>query len=378
MQDHTNTDLSHFAWRLYRQLGAKYENLVFSPFSIASVFAMLAAGARGATLTELRTVLAVSGDDESWHAGLAALLRSLTTFKREGNDYQSALELQAVNDLWLQAGYRVGADFLSTLQRRYASAPAALDFATDPEAARLIINAKINGDTSGLIPELLPPGSVGADARLVLTNAMYFKAAWAEQFNEVATQDSIFHLLDGSTAMVPMMRLTSRFMLARGDGWQAIRLPYDGNELEMLVLVPDAGVYRHVSSQLDSAAMQTMPMRQQRSRIRLAIPRFDLRTTLPLIPVLQQAGLQRVFTDVAELGGIGEHLCVSAAMHEAVVRVDELGAEAAAATAAMVSVTSMPMSESEPIELTVDRPFVFAIRVAQTGLPLFIGQVLKP
>lgn len=378
MQDTTSTDLSDFAWRLYRQLGEPDENLVFSPLSIASVFSMLAAGALGQTLAELRRVLAISGDEESWHAGLGALLHSLATLNRGEGDYQSALALRTVNDLWLQQGYATGGGFLATLQRRYDSAPISLDFASDPDAARRIINARIDTITAGLIPELVPQGSVGADTRLVLTNALYFKAAWKVPFNEHSTLDERFHHLDGSSREVPMMRVTDRFAYARGDDWQAIRLPYDGDELDILVLVPDAGAFRRVASTLDSNSLQTMLRRQQRSRIRLALPRCAVRTSLPLVSELQRAGLRRVFSDAAELGGIGDNLYVSAAMHEAVVKLDELGCEAAAATAAMVSVTSMPMGEPEPLEFTIDRPFIFAIRVAQSGVPLFVGQLLKP
>jgi serpin B len=377
MPDIASNDLSTFAWRLHRQIGEVDSNVVFSPLSIASVFAMLSAGAHGETLTELRRSLAFSGDDEAWHASQGALLGTLAALNREARDYQNALSLRVVNDLWLQQGFDVQPKFLDILHRHYRSHPQTLDFATDPETARQRINAKIASDTSELIAELLPQGSIGVDARLVLTNALYFKGGWESRFSEGATRPDVFHAIDGSTAEVPMMRVTDRFGYAKGDDWQAIRLPYDDGALEMLVLMPAAGRFRQIVETLDAQRLDSMLQDQQRTRIQLNFPRFSLRTTLPLVPVLQSAGLRRIFTDAAELDGIGNNLFVSAALHEAVIDVDENGTEAAAATAAVISLTSMPMREAEPLELRIDQPFIFVIRASASGAPLFIGQVLK-
>lgn len=377
MPDIASRDLSTFAWGLQRQIGSVDSNVVFSPLSIASVFAMLSVGARGETLTELRHSLAFSGEDEAWHASQGALLGTLAALNREASDYQNALSLRVVNDLWLQQGFDVRPKFLDILERHYHSHPQSLNFATDPEAARRHINAKIASDTSALIPELLPQGSIGGDARLVLTNALYFKSGWESSFNEGATRPEVFHAIDGSSAEVPMMRMTERFAYARGDDWQAIRLPYEGGALEMLVLMPAAGQFRQIAATLDAQRLDSMLQDQQRTRIQLSFPRFSLRTSLPLVPVLQRAGLRRIFTDAAELQGIGDNLFVSAALHEAVINVDENGTEAAAATAAVISLTSMPVQEAEPLELRIDQPFIFVIRATASGAPLFIGQVLK-
>ena len=373
-----SADLNRFAWRFHRQLAEAGDNHVFSPLSIASVFAMLGVGARGQTLDELRQALAFSGSDEAWHAGFGALLGELAALQREGNEDQNALSLRVVNDLWLQRGFSVGGEFLSTLQRHYGSAPTALDFATDPETARARINGKIGQDTAGLIPQLLPPGSVGVDARLVLTNALYFRAGWENRFSPRATADGEFHALDGSTARLPMMSLTDNLAYARGEGWQAVRLPYDGGSLEMLVLLPDAGRFEAVSTALDAERIDRIVAESAPTRVRLRLPRFSLRATLPLVPQLQRAGLQRVFTDAAELSGIAERLYVSAALHEAVVEVDEQGTEAAAATAAVMALTAMPRQEPEPLQLDIDRPFVFLIRATASGAPLFLGQFVAP
>ncbi len=373
-----STDLSSFAWRMYRQIGEEDRNLVFSPLSIASVFSMLGAGARGETLSELRQVLAVSAEGAHWHKGTGEMLAALAAQDRAGDDYQSALSLRLVNELWLQRDFEVGADFQATLSRHYGAAPRALDFAADPDAARKVINARIASDTADLIPALLPPGSVTTDARLVLTNALYFKGAWATAFHEHGTERGDFHALDGSTVEVPMMHHTAHFAHAAGEGWQALSLPYDGNTLELLVLMPALGQFRDFTSGLDAQGIDSMLRAQQQKRVALSFPKFSLRTTLPLVEVLQRAGMRRVFTHAAELEGIADNLFVSAAFHEAVVDIDEKGTEAAAATAAVVSLTSAPMAQPEPLVVRIDRPFVFVIRDRASGVPLFIGQMLKP
>jgi len=378
MNQSLSQDIAHFGWRMQRQIGETGGNTVFSPLSVASVFAMLGAGARGETRDEIRSTFSVSLDEDDWHAAQGELLRALLAFNREGTDYRNALTLRVVNDLWLQQGLHVGSAFLATLETQYASLPQALDFAADPEAARVKINARIAQHTEDLIRELLPQGSIGADARLVLANALYFKAAWATPFKEGSTSMEPFHAIDGSVSELPSMQRTGHFDYAEGEGWQAIRLPYEGDELELLVLLPESGRFSQFAAELDAERVESLIQSQQRRRVRLGLPTFSLRGSLPLVEALQRAGLRRVFSDQAELGGIGDRLFVSAAMHEAVVAVDEAGTEAAAATAAVISLTSMPMEQDQPVEMQVDRPFLFAVRVAASGLPLFIGQLVKP
>lgn len=377
MPDTASRDLSTFAWRLHHQLGETTGNFVFSPFSIASVFAMLSAGARGETLAELRRCFAFSGEDEAWHTSQAALIDAIEALDQDAGDPPNGLTLRLVNDLWLQQGFDIQPSFVELLGRYYGSHPRILDFASDPEAARRRVNAKVASDTRELLPALLPEGSIGVDARLVLTNALYFKGAWESSFNEAATRPEIFHAIDGSCAEVPMMRRTGRFAYAKGDDWQAIRLPYDGAAVEMLVVMPTAGKFREVADALDTGRLNEMVKDQQRTRIQLSFPRFSIRTSLPLLPALQRAGLHRIFNATAELGGIGANLFVSAALHEAVIEVDENGTEAAAATAAAISVTSMPMQEPQPLELSIDRPFIFVIRSTLGDTPLFIGRVMS-
>jgi serpin B len=371
-------ELSDFAWRFQRDLGEPEGNLVFSPLSISGVFAMLSAGASGETLSEIRHAFSFSGDDEAWHAAQGALLAELRRLNRAGDDGQNALSLSVVNDLWVQQDFAVGADFLSRLRRHYDSAPSPLDFRGDPDGARRTINAKIASDTADRIRELLPDGSVTRDARLVLTNALHFKGAWMHRFSERASQPGDFHTLDGSMHEVPMMRVTARFPYAESDGWQALSLPYAGGELEMLVLLPPAGRFLQAAHGLDAARVDGLLAAQAPTRIRLRFPRFSLRTAMPLVAELRRLGLRRVFTDRAELPGIAENLFVSAAMHEAVIEVDEQGTEAAAATAAVISLTSMPVEEPEPIEVAVDRPFLFVVRATASGAPLFLGRVTRP
>lgn len=372
------SDLAELGWRLHRQLGSSDGNLVFSPFSISSVFAMLSAGARGETLAEMRRALAFSGEDEAWHASQGALIEALSALNREGDEYRNAQALRLANDLWLQRGFEVRKPFVDTLALHYRSSLHELDFETDPDGSRRTINAKVERDTGSLIPDLLPPGSVSADARLVLSNALYFKAAWMHQFSERATARAPFHLLDESVSEVPTMRLTERLAHAATDDWQAVLLPYDEGDLEMLVVVPRPGRFGAVAEALDPASVNDILSAMRPVRLRLFMPRFAVRSSLPLVPLLQEAGMHRAFSDGADLSGIADGLYVSAAMHEAVIEVDEQGTEAAAATAAVISLTSMPMQEPEPLELRIDRPFLFLVRARASGALLFLGRVVRP
>lgn len=363
--------VSALAWRLHQQLAAGTDNAVWSPLSIAAALSMLAAGAEGQTLAELDAVLDGDGANADWHRRLGAELLGLLEI-----DTAQGSRLRLASDLWLQTGAVVGQDFLALLEAAYAAAPRRLDFASDPEAARTAINRRVAELTAGLIPELLAPGSVERTSRLVLSNALYLKAAWRTPFLDGGTEPGPFTRLDGRSIEVPMMLTVGDFEYARAANWQLLRLPYADGRLELVLLLPDLDVFADLEAELDADWLASALAATQMRRLELRMPRFELRQRLPLAQLLAAIGVRRIFTPQAELGRIGPELLVSAFAHQAVLIVDEHGTEAAAATAAVIGITSAPIEL--PLPVRIDRPFLVWIRDQASGLILFQARVLDP
>jgi serpin B len=239
------------------------------------------------------------------------------------------------------------------------------------------INDWVAEQTEDRIEDLIPPGVLGAATRLVLTNAIYFNAAWAQPFEASATQDEAFHLLDGGQVTVPMMHQTESFGYLAGDGYQAVELPYEGHELSMVILLPDEGGFEAFEAGLDAAQVEAILQETSDRQVALALPRFEFEAQFSLADTLGAMGMPDAFSDQANFSGMTgtRDLFISAVIHKAFVAVDEEGTEAAAATAVVMVEGAMP---AEPLEVRVDRPFLFLIRDIQTGTVLFLGRVMDP
>ncbi len=240
---------SAFAFDLYHALRKEESgNLFYSPFSISIALAMTWAGARGKTEQEMANVLHFTLPQDQLHPAFNALDLELA---RRGQSAQGkGFRLHIVNAIWGQQGFRFLTEFLDTLARNYGAGLRLLDFKSDPEAARKTINDWVSDQTEGRIRELIPQGLINFLTRLVLTNAIYFKAAWAEPFDKNLTADAPFYLLDGSQIMVPMMQRAAQFGYMKWDSFQAIELPYEGGEIAMLILLPDMGRFREFEDSL--------------------------------------------------------------------------------------------------------------------------------
>jgi serpin B len=242
------------------------------------------------------------------------------------------------------------------------------------------INQAVADDTAGKITGLLAPGAVSMATRLVLTSAIYLKAAWAETFSERATADAPFYPdgPGGTARSVRMMNGTATRQYVRGDGYQAVVLPYRDSQLAMGVVLPD-GPVQALGPALEARGLGGLLAGTARHKVTLALPKFRLETAVDLVPVLRQLGVREAFTADADFGGITQaaRLAIDAVAHKAFIDVDEQGTEAAAATA----VSFRPLAAvlgPPPVTMTVDRPFLFAIVHVPTGLPLFLGQVSHP
>ncbi len=371
--------VEEFGADLYALLAQEDGNVVFSPYSVAVALAMARAGAEGDTAAQMDAVLH-AGRTADLHGGFNAIEQALATRPGEYpmGDGEVTLDLATANQLWGQQGYEFDAAFLDTLAANYGAGLRLVDYIEATEEARTTINEWVSEQTRERIPELIPQGVLDTMTRLVLTNAIYLNAPWQHPFNEGATSAAPFHLLDGSEVEAQLMGLSQSLAYASSDGYQAVELPYVGGSLAMLVIVPDEGAFTEVESSLDGAFLREVIVSLGRQQVNLRFPRFEFRAQAQLKPALSELGMPIAFTDEADFSAMtpeGDDLLIQDVIHEAFISVDEEGTEAAAATAVIVGVTSAPM---DPVELTVDRPFLFAIRDTETGALLFLGRVVDP
>ena len=365
-----------FGFTMYGQLAALgQDNIFYSPFSISQALSMLYVGARGKTADEIANALQFKLPAERLHPAWNHL--DLELAKRgqqaQGSDGQP-FRLKVANSIWGQRGYSFLPEFLDPLAVHYGAGLRALDFQEQPEPSRQLINDWVAQKTEDKIKDLLPQGSIDASTRLVLTNAIYFNAAWAEPFEEAATVDGEFILESEATKMVKMMNQESSFATGvDADGTRVLVMPYDGQELDMVILMPPLGQLSGVESKLGGAAFERYLGVARSKHIKLAMPQFKFETKYSLNEPLKALGMTSAFDD-ADLSGIDgtKNLVVSGVFHNGFVAVNEKGTEAAAATAVVIRETSVPVVEEE---VTINMPFMFVIRDRATNVPLFIGRV---
>jgi serpin B len=371
-----------FAFEFYQKLAAGYknQNLFFSPYSISTALAMAYAGARGQTETQMATTLHFNLPQESLHAAFNSESLQLDSRGQgaSGKDGKG-FRLNVANSIWGQSGYPFVDSFLDCLAVNYGAGLNTVDFANNPETCRLTINSWVEEKTEGRIKDLLQPGSVDAQTRMVLVNAVYFNAAWLKQFKTGATSLGAFNLLSGSSKQVNMMHQTDSFNYFDADGYTAIELSYDGNQLSMVMVVPDQGQFSTVEASLAADVLDTIVAGLQSQQVELSMPRWRFTTDIiSLSGMFRQMGMKLPFdSSSADFSGIAtvEKLSISDIVHKAFIEVDESGTEAAAATAISLSGSAMP---PPPILLNIDRPFIYFIRDIATNTIIFAGRVVDP
>jgi serpin B len=384
---------------LHRQLAMGDQNLCVSPYSIQSALAMTYAGADGETRTEMARVLHFPTNDADMPASFFALQHSLeqmsaktTELVKQSKKFGGPSEpitLHIANRLFAQNGYRFREAFLSLVKQNFGGAFEPVDFTADPAAATQRINKWVADQTHDRIRDLIPSRALDKTTRLVLVNALYLKAPWASEFSQNATQPEPFFVHGGAPVDVPMMRKTDKhFGYARHEGFTFVSLPYAGDDLQFLVLLPDeVNGLRALESKL-TGDMLAGCAKLERRDVDLHLPRFKLEPpTITLAEKFEALGMKTAFDKPQGSANFdrmaprkpNDYLYISQIFHKTFIAVDEKGTEAAAATAvAMMAGTALRSPPPPPIEVKVDRPFVYAIQHVPSGVCLFLGRVTDP
>ncbi len=367
-----------FALDLYRSLRSGEGNLAFSPYSLSVALAMTYAGAHGNTESQMAQTLHYTLPQDRLHPAFNQLDLDLAKEGQPSGD-EHPLQLKIANAVWAEKTFSFLQDYLDRIALNYGAGIQLADFLNQSEAVRKEINKWVSQHTEDKIKDLIPQGVVDRDTKLVLVNALYFKADWDEQFNPSDTHDAPFTLLDGS--QVQSHQMSNHFsgvLYASGDGYQALELDYQGNTAAMDILVPDSGRFEDVESRLDTQEWNKILDGMQSVGLQLAMPKFSFSSAFDLGDRLSAMGMSDAFDpDRADFSGMTGHpdLFISKALHKAFVAVDEKGTEAAAATSIIMMPTSAQLVEKQ---LTIDRPFIFVIRDLGTGQILFIGRTPCP
>ncbi|MFF4381822.1 serpin family protein [Kitasatospora sp. NPDC001547] len=350
-------------------------NLVVSPSGLAAVLAMLLPGARGATAEELAKALHTGLDPQQYAFATGALNRPVPATDK--------LTLRRSDDVWTQRGLAVEPDYLATLAGAFGTGVHQADFAKDPDGARKSVNAAVEKATDGRIKDLFGREAINPSTRLVLTDALYLKARWASAFKPSHTADRPFHKLDGSAPAVPTMGQTGDFKYADGSGgivgepWQAVELPYADGGLVMDLIVPAQGGFAAFAKGLDQAQLDLILGALAERPVDLQLPRFRFDTSKELGSALRSLGVRAAF-GAADFSGIAKDpLAVGTVVQKATIEVGEDGTVAAAGSGVGMDVAAAPNAE-RPVQVHLDRPFLFLIRDTRGGAPLFLGQVTDP
>lgn len=361
-----------FAFDLYSVVSSRDGNLFISPYSISSALAMTYAGARGNTAAQMADALHYDLASEKLHESFSELDKA---FNAGGKSYR----LSVANALWSQIGLSFLPEYISITQKHYDAGLKEVDFVYHTEETRSIINRWVEDKTGGKIVDLIGPGVLDPLTRLVLTNAIYFKGQWEQQFRPEQTEEAPFYLAAGKQVIVPFMRQVATFKYAETGSVQVLELPYSGSELAMTILLPkpDSSL-AELEAAIGTDGIEAIVDTLSPTKVDVSIPRFKFEAELSLSRYLQQLGMIDAFDDnTADFSGISDtFLYITHVLHKAFIEVNEEGTEAAAATAVVMGTKSIRLDLPEVF--MADRPFVFLIRDVRTGSILFVGRMADP
>ncbi|MFA6146134.1 MAG: serpin family protein [Patescibacteria group bacterium] len=365
---------NQFALDLYSQLKSSEGNIFFSPYSISTAIAMTYEGARGTTAEEMQSVFHFPVDSNLRRSAFASIHNQL-------NKPDAKYQLSIANALWAQNDYKFLNDYLTTLEQYYAGKATNVDFKNSTEVSRQTINKWVEDKTNDKIKNLFPQGSIDSMTRLVLTNAIYFKGTWIKQFEKNKTSDENFRLSSVNTVKISMMQRTdkdAKFNYTETDDLQVLEMPYEGNKLSMMVLLPKNEDLSSLESSLSLEKINDWKSKLQEQRVDVFMPKFTFDTKYFMNETLAKMGMPTAFTNSADFSGMDgtKDLSIQNVIHQAFVDVNEEGTEAAAATGISMGETSAPPQQT-PV-FRADHPFLFVIQDKDNGNILFFGRVSNP
>ncbi len=363
--------INAFTFDLFREVKGEAGNTFLSPWNIANALSLVFAGARGETERQMSRTLNITQEQEGFHKAFGELIIDLEDQSREG------FQLNIASGVWITEKLKLLEDYLTTIRGVYEAELAKIDF-TNVRAAVQTINSWVLRQTNGKIRDLLD--RLDPATKMVLASAIYFKGDWQDQFLKTMTRDERFHLASGQTIMVPMMHQTRSFTYFEEEDFQALEMPYAGERLSMVILLPKSveKLTTLENTVLDPNRYDSWMSQLYRQKVRVFLPRFSFTFKLRLNSILSILGMENAFSaKLADFSGItgGRDLFISVVIHQAFVDVNEEGTEAAAATVVVMAPTGMP--PKIPL-FKADKPFLFLIRDSKTGSILFIGKVMNP
>jgi len=376
-------DDAAFAFDLYEHVATDdSQNVFFSPYSISLALAMTYNGAGGETAQQMASALHFSLPVDRLNAAFDSVDLALATRKNASDEYGKPVQgfaLNVADSLWGDKTLSIQQPFVDALGTSYGAGLRIVDFVNAAEPARQTINGWVSDQTNQKIQDLIPAGDVDSSTRLVLVNAIYFDAPWATPFDPSSTRDEAFTKLDGTSVTASAMSNYLETSYAQGDGWQAVELPYAGNETSMVVVVPDSGKFASFEQGLTGdMALSVMSSLSAGASVNVTLPKFEIKgATISLAQELQDLGMVDAFDPgKADFSRIApEPLYIGDVVHQAFVSVDEAGTEAAAATAVVMAGAAVPEKQ---VSVDANRPFFFFIRDIPTNTLLFVGRVVDP
>ena len=373
---------NYFALDLFRQIQSKSGNLVYSPYSISTVMAMCYSGAKGKTAEQMSGVLyfPASGRDGQAAGQLDPAGKDLKD-RILSNDTLTGTEISLANAIWAQEDFDFLPEYIQNIQKWYDAPLTGMDFTRDDnrEESRKRINRWVEEITREKIRDLIEPGVLDANTRMVLTNAMYFNGQWMWPFDKQLTSPSIFHVSSRESIMTDFMHLTKTLSFYEDEEIQAIKLPYRNERISMTIILPrSVEGWEMISRVLDHERLATVESQFESAEVHVSLPKFKSELMLNLKNELSAMGMSLAFSRDADLSGMSgeKNLFIDEVLHKAFIEVSENGTEAAAATAAVIGLKSA--LREEPARFNADHPFLYLIRDQQTGCIIFIGRLVKP
>lgn len=366
---------SEFALDTYHKIRCNDGNIFFSPYSISTAFAMTYSGARCETQKQMAEVLHFTLDAGQLHPSFSALQAHFQKLQEN-----SPFRLNIANALWIQKDYELIQDFLELNQKYYQANLFNLNFRNDPQGSRMKINGWVEDKTEGKIKDLLPEGTIKTITRLVLTNTIYFKAEWQHTFSAHKTEEQDFWITAEEKTKVQMMSQKERFGYFENEVLQILEMPYIRQDLSMVVFLPKKkDGLPDLESKLNIENIAKWSSGLNRQQVNVHFPKFTTTQSIDLKTILMALGMVNAFTHNADFSGIEpkKELYITDALHKTFIDVDELGTEAAAATAVSVGVTSILPPKVVP-EFRADHPFFYLIRDNKTSCILFMGRLTRP